>query len=106
MFQTAYELDHINPVSRHWNKTGFKTSDAERDRFYFDTGVAIGSPSSNFQVVTAAFNRAKGGERYVDYVEPSFTSMFAAAGTAGAKDLVDRSGRRLPFLDPNKKPLT
>ena len=50
--------------------------------------------------------RAKGGERYVDYVEPSFTSMFAAAGTAGAKDLVDRSGRRLPFLDPNKKPLT
>jgi hypothetical protein len=105
VFQTAYELDHINPVSRHWNKTGFKTSDDERGRFYFDTGVAIGSPSSNFQVVTAAFNRAKGGERYVDFVEPGFTSRFAAADTPGAKELVDRGGRRLSFLDATGKPL-
>lgn len=62
-------IDHVIPVSRHWNTVGYRSRQAERTRFYNDT--------SNLMVICTSCNSSKGGEPYSKV--PAYGSGFSLA---------------------------
>ncbi|QDK82125.1 DUF4157 domain-containing protein [Spirosoma sp. KCTC 42546] len=78
----AYDVDHTEPLAKHWKDTGFNTDDGARQR--------TAGNSSNLKLMLAFYNRQAGadGHHYADkfYVGPNFTSQYNNSGV-GAKKL-------------------
>ncbi|KAA9347819.1 eCIS core domain-containing protein [Larkinella humicola] len=78
----AYDVDHTEPLAKHWKDTGFNSDDGARQR-------TAGNPS-NLKLMLASYNRQAGadGHHYADkfYVGPNFTSVYNNS-IAGAKKI-------------------
>jgi hypothetical protein len=63
---TSQTFDHVKSVANHWNKTGHKSRQSERDRFFSDT--------TNLEIICGPCNSSKGsgGEKYQLEVESAF----------------------------------
>ncbi|MBP6250332.1 MAG: DUF4157 domain-containing protein [Leptothrix sp. (in: Bacteria)] len=70
-----YDVDHTQPLARHWVNTGYNSADAVRHR-------VAGSPS-NLKLMLAFYNRqaGAGGNYYADkfWVGPDFSSTYNAS---------------------------
>lgn len=96
---TPYELDHVDPLARHWNRVGNNLGDNERSAHAFDT--------SKLRVVTRQYNRSRGSgdeeggdrQQYFEAVKRGFES----ANNASPKDSKTIMGQS--FLDSEGKPI-
>ena len=52
----SYDVDHRDPLAKHWNETGFRSSDAPRHE--------IAGNRDNLQLILEKYNLEKGGEGY------------------------------------------
>ncbi|HYO90820.1 MAG TPA: hypothetical protein VEQ40_04260, partial [Pyrinomonadaceae bacterium] len=96
---TNYELDHMDPLARHWNRVGNDLDDNARSTHAFDT--------SKLRVVTEEYNSGRGSggeagedrEQYFEAVKRGFES----ANTASPKDSKTIMGQS--YLDSEGKPI-
>ena len=67
------EVDHIEPIAKHWTKVGYNTSDKARE--------LIGSGPKNLELVTPQYNHRKGslGFEYRHDVDGNFESDMASS---------------------------
>ena len=77
----AYDVDHTEPLAKHWKDTGFNADDGARQR------TAGSTP--NLKLMLAFYNRQAGadGHHYADrfYVGPNFTSQYNNSGVGAKK---------------------
>lgn len=59
-------IDHINPVSHHWNTIGYNTNRETRFTFYNDI--------TNLRLLCRSCNSAKGGEHYSVLPGPDYSN--------------------------------
>ena len=76
---TQYDVDHIVPMSTHWQSGGGKGTD--------DTGRWNLSERSNLRYITQRDNLAKGKGSYEPWVEQTFVSIHAEGGQPNAKKI-------------------
>jgi hypothetical protein len=89
---TAYDVDHIQTLSIHWQSSGGNdTGDAGR--------WALSTPSS-LRYITKRDNLARTKGSYVDWVGVGFTSVYAQGGLVNAKQIDGQ-----PLLDAARKPI-
>ncbi|MDV3002605.1 MAG: hypothetical protein N5P05_004260 (plasmid) [Chroococcopsis gigantea SAG 12.99] len=93
-----YQVDHITPISVHWQKRGWNSGDGKRWQI-----AAL--DRKNLRAITAEHNRARNNQegevgRYTRKVGPNFISQYAEDGMRGAQKIDGQ-----PFLDENQKPI-
>ncbi|HEX8174254.1 MAG TPA: DUF4157 domain-containing protein [Pyrinomonadaceae bacterium] len=94
-----YELDHMDPLARHWNRVGNNLDDNARSTHAFDT--------TKLRVVTGEYNSGRGSggeagedrEQYFEAVKRGFESANAASPN-NSKTIMGQS-----YLDSEGKPI-
>jgi hypothetical protein len=89
---TQYDVDHIQPLSIHWQSGGGNNAD--------DASRWAMSADSNLRYITHRDNIARDKGSYVGWVGPAFISANAQGGLANAKAIDGQ-----PFLDATGKPI-
>jgi hypothetical protein len=89
---TAYDVDHIQTLSIHWQSSGGNDTG--------DSGRWALSTPSNLRYITKRDNLARTKGAYVGWVGVGFTSVYAQGGLANAKQIDGQ-----PLLDAAGKPI-